>query len=70
MCDSVPLLGGDVPPSTSSLFQCKQPINSHMRRIVDRHQTLAESENWLRERIEADPASLADAGFYYLGDGD
>ena len=41
-----------------------------MPRIVDRHQTFVESENWLWERIEADPTLLADTGFYYLGDGD
>ena len=69
-CDSVPLPGGDVQPPTSVLFRCKQPIISHMRRIVDRHRTFVESENWPRERIEADPKLLADARFYYLGDGD
>ena len=69
-CDSVPLFGGAVNIPFSSLFQCKQPINPHMRRIVDRHQTFMESENWPGERIEADPTLMADAGFYYLGDSD
>ena len=69
-CDSVPLFGGAVNIPFPSLFQCKQPINPHMRRIVDRHQTFMESENWPGERIEADPTLMADAGFYYLGDSD
>ena len=41
-----------------------------MRSIIDRHQTFIDSENWPRERISADPKLIADAGFYYLGDGD
>ena len=39
-----------------------------MRRIVDRHQTF--TEYWPSERIEADLTLLADARFYYLGEGD
>ena len=41
-----------------------------MRSIGDRYQTFIESENWPRERIAADPKLIADAWFYYLGDGD
>ena len=68
-CDSVPLFGGAVNISVPSLFQCKQPINPHMRRIVDRHQAFTEFENWPRQKIEADPTLImADGGFYYLGD--
>ena len=70
VCDSIPLPGVDVSPPALTLFQCKQPINPHMRRIVKRHQTFTESENWPGERIEADPTIIADARFYYLGDGD
>ena len=69
-CDSVALPEGDVAPPTSSLFQGQQAVNPHMRRTVDRDQTFVESENWPSERIETDPTLLADAGFYYLCDGD
>ena len=69
-CDSVPLPRQDIPPPTFYQFPCKQLMNPHMRSIVDRHQTFIESENWPRERIAADPKLIADAGFYYLGDGD
>ena len=69
-CDSVPVRGLDVPPPTFSQFPCEQPMNPHMRSIGDRYQTFIESENWPRERIAADPKLVADAGFYYLGDGD
>ena len=41
-----------------------------MRRIVDRHQTFTESENWPWERIEANQRLIVDAGFSYLGDND
>ena len=68
-CDSVPVRGLDIPPSTFCQFPCKQ-MNPHLRSIVDRHQTFVESENWPRERIVADPKLLADTGLYYLGDGD
>ena len=45
-------------------------MNPHMRSIGDCYQTFIESENWPRERIAADPKLIADAEFYYLGDGD
>ena len=67
-CDSAAVTGGDVAPPTSSLFQCKHAINPHMRRIIDRHQSF--TEYWPSHRIEADTVLLADAGFYYLGEGD
>ena len=67
-CDSAAVPGGDVVPPTPSLFQCKHAINPHMRRIIDRHQSF--TEHWPSHRIEADTALLADAGFYYLGEGD
>ena len=69
-CDFIPIPRQDVPPPTFYQFPCKQPINQHMRSVIDRHQTFIESENWPRERIAADPKLKADAGFYYLGDGD
>ena len=49
----------------------KLSLSKHMRMIVDRHQTFVESANWSKKkkRIEADPMSIADSGFYYLGDG-
>ena len=67
-CDSVPVRGLDVPPPTFSQFPCKQPMNPHMRSIGDRYETFV--EYWPRERVAADPKLIADAGFYYLGDGD
>ena len=69
-CDSVQLFRGAVNNPVPFLFQCKKPINPHMRRIVDHRQTFIVSENWPGERIEADPTLMADAGFYYLGDSD
>ena len=42
--------------------------NPHMRRIVDRHQTFIESENWPGERIEVAQTLMADVGIYYLVD--
>ena len=41
-----------------------------MRRVIDRHQTFIESENWPGERVEADPMLVADAGLYYRSDSD
>ena len=69
-CDSVPLLRQDIPSLTFYQFSYKQPMNPHMRGIINRHQTFVESKNWHRERIAADPKLIADAGFYYLGDRD
>ena len=63
-CYSVPQFGGAVNILVPSLCQCKKPINPHMRRIVDHHQTFIECENWPEERIEADPRLMADAEFY------
>ena len=67
-CDSVAVPGDDVAPPTSSLSQCKPTINPHMRGIVDRHQTF--TEYCPSDKIEADTTLQADAGFYYLGEGD
>ena len=69
-CDSVPLPQQDIPSPTFYQFPCKQPINPHMRSIIDHHLMFVESENWPRERIAANPKLIADAEFYYLGDGD
>ena len=69
-CNSVPLPQQDIPPPTFYQLSCKRPINPHMRSIIDRHQKFIESENWPRKRFAADPKLIADAGFYYLVDGD
>ena len=54
-CDSVPLPRQDTPPPTFYQFLRKQPINPHMRSIIDCHQTFIQSENWPEKESQPTP---------------